>query len=57
MAYCGLRVGEVNRLNLKDLKNRGTIEVFGKGRKWNEIPVPDVLLGYLLEVEKEDLSL
>jgi integrase/recombinase XerD len=26
--------------------------VFGKGRKWNEIPVPDVLLGYLLEVEK-----
>lgn len=57
MAYCGLRVGEVNRLNLKDLKkNRGTIEVFGKGRKWNEIPVPDVLLGYLLEVEKERIS-
>lgn len=45
MAYCGLRVGEAHRLNLKDLKKtRGTIEVFGKGRKWNEIPVPDVLL-------------
>lgn len=57
MAYCGLRVGEVHRLNLKDLKkNRGTIEVFGKGRKWNEIPVPDVLLNYLLEVEKERIS-
>ncbi|MEW4425880.1 tyrosine-type recombinase/integrase [Paenibacillus pabuli] len=57
MAYCGLRVGEVHRLNLKDLKKtRGTIEVFGKGRKWNEIPVPDVLLNYLLEVEKERIS-
>ncbi|MDR6726158.1 site-specific recombinase XerD [Paenibacillus amylolyticus] len=57
MAYCGLRVGEVHRLNLKDLKkNRGTIEVFGKGRKWNEIPVPEVLLDYLLEVEKERIT-
>ncbi|WP_338709171.1 tyrosine-type recombinase/integrase [Paenibacillus amylolyticus] len=57
MAYCGLRVGEVHRLNLKDLKKtKGVIEVFGKGRKWNEIPVPDVLLDYLLEVEKERIS-
>ncbi|SDM30706.1 integrase/recombinase XerD [Paenibacillus sp. OK060] len=57
MAYCGLRVGEVHRLNLKDLKKtKGVIEVFGKGRKWNEIPIPDVLLTYLLEVEKERIS-
>ncbi|WP_308639823.1 tyrosine-type recombinase/integrase [Paenibacillus silvisoli] len=54
MGYCGLRVGEVHRLNLKDVKRaKGTIEVFGKGRKWNEIPVPDVLMSMLAEVERE----
>ncbi|RAP75634.1 tyrosine-type recombinase/integrase [Paenibacillus montanisoli] len=54
MSYCGLRVGEVHRLNLNDLrKTRRTIEVFGKGRKWNEIPVPDVLMSVLVEVERE----
>lgn len=54
MGYCGLRVGEVNRLNLKDFKkSKGTIEVFGKGRKWNEIPVPELLAEYLSKVEHE----
>ncbi|WP_374987777.1 tyrosine-type recombinase/integrase [Paenibacillus sp. R14(2021)] len=57
MSYCGLRVGEVHRLNLKDFKKtKGTIEVFGKGRKWNEIPVPEVLLSVLDEVEKDRIT-
>ncbi|WP_058304162.1 tyrosine-type recombinase/integrase [Gorillibacterium timonense] len=57
MGYCGLRVGEVHRLNLKDFKKaKGTIEVFGKGRKWNEIPVPELLMNYLIEVEKERIT-
>mgnify|MGYP001248605186 CR=1 FL=1 len=52
MGYCGLRVGEVHRLNLKDFnRNKGTIEIYGKGRKWNEIPLPDVLIDYLNKVE------
>ncbi|MEO3944862.1 tyrosine-type recombinase/integrase [Gorillibacterium sp. CAU 1737] len=57
MGYCGLRVGEVHRLNRKDFKGaRGTIEVFGKGRKWNEIPVPELLMNYLTEVERERIA-
>ncbi|MBW7455149.1 tyrosine-type recombinase/integrase [Paenibacillus sepulcri] len=57
MGYCGLRVGEVHRLNLKDFKKgKESIEVFGKGRKWNEIPVPSVLLSYLIEVEAQRIT-
>jgi len=42
MSYCGLRVGEVHRLDLSHFKkSRGIIEVLGKGRKWNEIPLPE----------------
>lgn len=52
MGYCGLRVGEVHRLNLDSFKkSKGTIEVLAKGRKWNEIPLPDLLIKYLTEVE------
>ncbi|MCM3130223.1 MULTISPECIES: tyrosine-type recombinase/integrase [unclassified Paenibacillus] len=57
MGYCGLRVGEVHRLNLKDFKrSKATIEVFGKGRKWNEIPVPELLVEYLSKVEEERIT-
>ncbi|SDW14329.1 tyrosine-type recombinase/integrase [Paenibacillus sp. CF384] len=57
MSYCGLRVGEVHRLNLKDFKKaKGTIEVFGKGRKWNEIPVPEMLSSMLAKVEQERIA-
>ncbi|WP_246062088.1 tyrosine-type recombinase/integrase [Paenibacillus oralis] len=57
MGYCGLRVGEVHRLDLKDFKKtKGTIVVFGKGRKWNEIPVPELLVQYLIEVERERIT-
>lgn len=54
MSYCGLRVGEVHRLDMKHFKPaKGTIEVFGKGRKWNEIPVPEALVAVLIAAEKE----
>ncbi|WP_068775042.1 tyrosine-type recombinase/integrase [Paenibacillus sp. FJAT-26967] len=57
MGYCGLRVGEVHRLNLLNFKKaKGTIEVFGKGRKWNEIPLPDMLKDYLSNVLEERLT-
>ncbi len=54
MGYCGLRVGEVHRLNLSHFKKeKGTLEVLGKGRKWNEIPLPDMVVEYLTKVEEE----
>jgi len=54
MAYCGLRVGEVHRLNLSHFKKtKGALEVLGKGRKWNEIPLPKLLIQYLSKVEEE----
>lgn len=53
MGYCGLRVGEVYRLNLSHFKQeKGTLEVLGKGRKWNEIPLPDLVVEYLVKVEE-----
>lgn len=53
MGYCGLRVGEVHRLNLSHFKrDKGTLEVLGKGRKWNEIPLPDLVVEYLGKVEE-----
>jgi integrase/recombinase XerD len=57
MSYAGFRVGEVHRLNLKNFnKSRGTVELFGKGRKWNEIPLPELIIQYLTEVEKERIA-
>jgi len=54
MSYCGLRVGEVHRLDLSHFKkSRGIIEVLGKGRKWNEIPLPELLVEHLFQVEKD----
>lgn len=41
MAYAGLRVGEVHRLNMGDYHpERHTLEVLGKGRKWRTVPLP-----------------
>lgn len=44
MGYMGLRVGEVHLLNLGDYNSeRKTLSVFGKGRKWRLLPVPDAV--------------
>lgn len=57
MSYCGLRVGEVHRLNLSHFKKaKGTLEVLGKGRKWNEIPLPEMVVYYLSKVEEERIQ-
>ncbi|MGN7760109.1 tyrosine-type recombinase/integrase [Paenibacillus sp. 22594] len=48
MSYMGLRVGEVHTLNLSDYNaERLTLRVFGKGRKWRNIPVPVELAPFL----------
>lgn len=42
MAYMGLRIGEVHALNLSDFNaEHKTLSVFGKGRKWRSLPVPE----------------
>lgn len=57
MGYCGLRVGEVHRLNLSHFKKeKGTLEVLGKGRKWNEIPLPALVGEYLEKVQEERIQ-
>ncbi|WP_223066194.1 tyrosine-type recombinase/integrase [Paenibacillus caui] len=48
MGYMGLRVGEVHTLNLADYNaDQKTLRVFGKGRKWRVIPVPEAVALYL----------
>lgn len=57
MGYCGLRVGEVHRLNLSHFKKeKGTLEVLGKGRKWNEIPLPEMVVEVLVKVAGERIQ-
>lgn len=57
MGYCGLRVGEVHRLNLIHFKKeKGTFEVLGKGRKWNEIPLPEMVVDVLVKVAEERIQ-
>lgn len=42
MAFCGLRVGEVHRLNIDNYDEyQQQIIVLGKGSKFNTIPLPD----------------
>ncbi|SMF86142.1 integrase/recombinase XerC [Paenibacillus uliginis N3/975] len=42
MAYMGLRIGEVHALNISDYNaQHRTLSVFGKGRKWRSLPVPE----------------
>ncbi|RUS47208.1 recombinase XerC [Cohnella sp. AR92] len=43
MAYAGLRVGEVHRLNATDLGEDGLLRILGKGRKWRLVPLPEPL--------------
>ncbi|MFF2479521.1 tyrosine-type recombinase/integrase [Paenibacillus sp. NPDC058071] len=43
MAYAGLRVGEIHRMNVHDLHPDGTIHILGKGRKWRAVPLPKPL--------------
>lgn len=49
MAYAGLRVGEVHRMNVQDLQQDGSIHILGKGRKWRVIPLPEALQHMLNE--------
>lgn len=57
MGYCGLRVGEVHRLNLNHFDEvKQTITVLGKGRKWNEIPLPDLLVPYMVKVAQNRIT-
>ncbi|MCU6707278.1 tyrosine-type recombinase/integrase [Paenibacillus sp. J5C_2022] len=49
MAYAGLRVSEIVRLNVNDYESgRGSLAVLGKGEKWRYIPLPTELNALLL---------
>lgn len=49
MAYMGLRIGEVHALNISDYNaQHRMLNVFGKGRKWRSLPVPESV-GQVLE--------
>lgn len=57
MAYMGLRVGEVYRLNLSDYNaERGTLDVFGKGRKWRTLPVPLKVQEYIQKTIEQRIA-
>jgi len=57
MGYMGLRVGEVHALNCQDYNaERRTLNVFGKGRKWRTLPVPDMVADILSQAVKERLA-
>ncbi|QUL52375.1 tyrosine-type recombinase/integrase [Paenibacillus tritici] len=57
MSYMGLRVGEVHTLNLSDYNvDRRSLRVFGKGRKWRNIPVPEDIAPYLDQALKDRLA-
>ncbi|MEK5028122.1 tyrosine-type recombinase/integrase [Paenibacillus sp. FSL M7-1046] len=57
MSYMGLRVGEVHTLNLSDYNaERRTLRVFGKGRKWRNVPVPEDVAPFLQQALNERLT-
>ncbi|MEI2395710.1 tyrosine-type recombinase/integrase [Paenibacillus phytohabitans] len=57
MSYMGLRVGEVHTLNQSDYNvERRSLRVFGKGRKWRNVPVPEDISPYLDEALKDRLN-
>lgn len=57
MGYMGLRVGEVHALNCKDYNvERRTLDVFGKGRKWRTLPVPETVAELLSQALQERLD-
>jgi site-specific recombinase XerD len=39
LAYTGLRVSEVTKLNVGDVKNQDLLTVNGKGQKLREVPI------------------
>lgn len=53
MAYAGLRVGEVHRMNVHDFQQDGAIHILGKGRKWRVIPLPEPIQAVLREAIEE----
>lgn len=57
MSYCGMRVGEIHRLNLADFQeDAGQLAILGKGRKWRYIPLPESLVGLLRQCLSERIS-
>lgn len=57
MSYMGLRVGEVHILNISDYnKERQLLRVFGKGRKWRNVPVPRDIVPFLEQALNERLD-
>ncbi|MUT68808.1 tyrosine-type recombinase/integrase [Paenibacillus sp. NEAU-GSW1] len=56
MAYAGLRVGEVHRMNISDLRPDGAIHILGKGRKWRVIPLPNAIHEVLRKALEERLT-
>lgn len=57
MSYMGLRVGEVHTLNLSDYNvERHSLRVFGKGRKWRNVPVPEDVVPFLDSALAERLN-
>jgi len=57
MAYMGLRVGEVHALNISHYNaERRTLQVFGKGRKWRTLPVPEAVMDVLQEAIAQRLA-
>jgi integrase/recombinase XerD len=57
MSYCGLRVGEIHRLNLTDFQEQASqLAVLGKGRKWRYIPLPPSLIELLQQCLAERLQ-
>ncbi|WP_225446633.1 tyrosine-type recombinase/integrase [Paenibacillus rhizovicinus] len=57
MSYCGLRVGEIHRLNLTDFNEQARqLAVLGKGRKWRYIPLPPTLIELLKQYLTERLQ-
>ncbi|MDD9270396.1 tyrosine-type recombinase/integrase [Paenibacillus sp. GCM10023248] len=57
MSYAGLRVSELNRLNVSDFNRAtSTLQVYGKGRKWRVIPLPNELVQVLNKALEERLE-
>ncbi|TXK75945.1 tyrosine-type recombinase/integrase [Paenibacillus sp. N3.4] len=57
MSYAGLRVSELNRLNIGDYNRSASIlQVFGKGRKWRVIPLPLEIMNVLNKALSERIE-
>ncbi|MDQ0116795.1 tyrosine-type recombinase/integrase [Paenibacillus harenae] len=53
MAYAGLRVSEIVRLNISDFKIGSPLSILGKGEKWRYIPLPQEM-EHLLQLALSD---